>query len=71
MSETVGPITANHMMIDVTGAEDVEMGDEVGLWGAQGSEQITKVELEALAPDATNTYRMATRARTYLPRYTT
>ena len=66
----VGPITANHIMVDVTGYEDVEIGDEVVLWGVQGDERITKVELENLAPECTNTYRMATRTRTYLPRVT-
>ncbi len=64
----VAPITANHMMVDITGSDEIEIGDEVVLWGKQGSERITKVELENLAPDATNTYRMATRTRTYLPR---
>ncbi len=66
----VGPITANHMMVDVT-ESDVSIGDEVVLWGTQGTEQITKVELEEFAPQATNAYRMATRTRTYLPRITT
>ena len=36
--------------------------------GQQGDQRITKVELELLAPRATNAYRMATRTRTYLPR---
>ncbi len=66
----VGPITANHMMVDVTGSEDVEIGDEVVLWGQQGQQRITTVELENLAPDGTNTYRMATRTQSYLPRIT-
>ncbi len=64
----VAPITANHMMVDVTGSPDITIGDEVVLWGQQGEERITKVELENLAPQATNTYRMTTRTRTYLPR---
>lgn len=64
----VAPITANHMMVDVTRAPDVAIGDEVVLWGQQGDESISKVELEELAPRATNAYRMATRTRTYLPR---
>jgi len=64
----VGPITANHMMVDVTGHDDVAIGDEVVLWGSQGEESITTVELENLAPEGTNTYRMATRTRAYLPR---
>jgi alanine racemase len=64
----VAPITANHMMVDVTSSPDVAIGDEVVLWGQQGDQTITKVELEELAPRATNAYRMATRTRTYLPR---
>jgi alanine racemase len=67
----VAPITANHMMVDVSGSDDIAIGDEVVLWGQQGRERITKVELEQLAPQATNAYRMATRTRTYLPRITT
>jgi alanine racemase len=67
----IGPITANHMMIDVSGDTNIAIGDEVVLWGQQGSERISKVELEKLAPDATNTYRMTTRTRTYLPRIPT
>lgn len=64
----VAPITANHMMVDVTSSPDVAIGDEVVLWGQQGGERITKVELEELAPRVTNAYRMTTRTRTYLPR---
>lgn len=64
----VAPITANHMMVDVTDSPDIVIGDEAVLWGAQEDERITKVELEKLAPEATNTYRMTTRTRTYLPR---
>lgn len=64
----VAPITANHMMVDVTRSPDVAIGDEVVLWRQQGDERITKVELEELAPRATNAYRMVTRTRTYLPR---
>ncbi len=64
----IAPITANHMMVDVTSSPEVAIGDEVVLWGSQGDERITKVELEKLAPRATNAYRMAARTRTYLPR---
>jgi len=66
----VGPITANHMMMDVTGIDDVAIGDEVVLWGEQEEERISKVELETLAAGATNTYRMATRVPAYAPRVT-
>ena len=54
--------------IPVSGS--AKIGDEVVLWGKQGNERITKVELENLAPEGTNAYRMATRTRTYLPRLT-
>lgn len=64
----VAPITANHIMVDITGSENIKIGDEVVLWGKQGNEKITKVELEKLASGATNTYRMATRTPGYTPR---
>lgn len=64
----VAPITANHIMVDVTSAPDVQIGDEVVLWGRQGAASVSMSELEALAPQATNAYRMAVRTRTYLRR---
>ena len=66
----VGPITANHMMVDVTAVADAAIGDEVVLWGAQGNERITPVELEGRSAGATNTYRMPTRTPPYMPRFT-
>ena len=35
----------NHTMVDVTGVEDVAVGDEVVLLGAQGKERITSEEI--------------------------
>lgn len=64
----VAPITANHMMVEVTDSPEIEIGDEVVLWGQQGNSSISMLELEQHAPETTNTYRMATRTRTYLPR---
>jgi alanine racemase len=64
----VGPITANHMMVDVTHSPEIVVGDEVVLWGEQGDQRVTLLELERYAPEVTNTYRIATRTRTYLPR---
>jgi alanine racemase len=55
-------------MIDVTGADAIQSGDEVVLWGEQGSEYVSKVELEELSDGNTNTYRMATRIPLYTPR---
>jgi alanine racemase len=66
----VGPITANHMMVDVTGVDGIAIGDEVVLWGEQEDERISKVELETHAAGATNTYRMSTRVPAYVPRVT-
>lgn len=43
----VGRVTMNTLMVDVTDAKDVvRLGDEVVLFGAQGSERITQAELE-------------------------
>lgn len=64
----VAPITANHIILDITDSENIKIGDEVVLWGKQGDEKITKVELEKLASNATNNYRMATRIPWYTPR---
>jgi len=66
----VAPITANHMMIDVTGADDIAIGDEVVLWGKQGDQHITKGELSKLAGGGLHAYRLATGVRTYLVRQT-
>jgi alanine racemase len=44
----VGRVTMNTLMVDVTDARDqVRLGDEVVLFGAQGTERITQAELEA------------------------
>ncbi|WP_156255144.1 alanine racemase [Sandarakinorhabdus oryzae] len=44
----VGRVTMNTLMVDVTDAKDsVRLGDEVVLFGAQGSERVTQAELEA------------------------
>lgn len=64
----VAPITANHIMVDVTASPDVRIGDEVVLWGQQGAASVSMSELESFAPQATNAYRMAVRTRTYLRR---
>ena len=38
----------NTMMVDVTGAQDtVRLGDEVVLFGPQGTDRITQAEFEA------------------------
>ena len=44
----VGRVTMNTMMVDVTGAQDtVRLGDEVVLFGPQGTDRITQAEFEA------------------------
>jgi alanine racemase len=44
----VGRVTMNTLMVDVTGRQDrVTLGDEVVLFGAQGSDRITQAEFEA------------------------
>ena len=45
----VGRVTMNTIMVDVTDFPDVQPGDEVVLFGKQGTEQITQAELEAAA----------------------
>lgn len=43
----VGLVSMNSMVVDVTGIAGVAPGDEVVLFGRQGSEEITAAELEA------------------------
>jgi alanine racemase len=44
----VGRVTMNTLMVDVTGRQDaIRLGDEVVLFGAQGSARITQAEFEA------------------------
>lgn len=45
----VGRVTMNTIMVDVTDFADVQMGDEVVLYGKQGAEQITSTELDRIA----------------------
>lgn len=42
----VGRVTMNTIMVDVTDFPDVRPGDEVVLYGKQGTEEITQAELE-------------------------
>ena len=37
----------NTLMVDVTEHRDVQLGDEVVLFGAQGTDRITQAEFEA------------------------
>lgn len=42
----IGKVTMNTMMVDVTDVPGVKPGDEVVLYGKQGSDEITQAELE-------------------------
>lgn len=42
----VGRVTMNTLMVDVTGAPDIQPGDEVVLFGRQGDAEITQEEIE-------------------------
>jgi alanine racemase len=41
----IGSVCMDHCMIDVTNLTQVEIGDEVVLWGRQGEEMITVEEI--------------------------
>jgi alanine racemase len=43
----VGRVTMNTLMVDVTEHRDVQLGDEVVLFGPQGTDRITQAEFEA------------------------
>jgi alanine racemase len=43
----VGKVTMNTLMVDVTEHRDLQLGDEVVLFGAQGTDRITQAEFEA------------------------
>lgn len=43
----VGRVTMNTVMVDVTEHRDVKLGDEVVLFGPQGTDRITQAEFEA------------------------
>jgi alanine racemase len=45
----VGRVTMNTIMVDVTDFLDVQLSDEVVLFGKQGSDEITQTELEGIA----------------------
>ncbi len=45
----VGRVTMNTVMVDVTDFPDVQMGDEVVLFGKQGAAEITQTELEDIS----------------------
>ena len=62
----IGSICMSNMMVDVSGVENVEVGDEVVLIGKQGNEVITAGELAGLL--GTINYEVVARLSADLPR---
>ena len=62
----LGRVTMDLIMIDVSGIEDVDLGEEVVLMGRQGDEEISCVELAERAE--TITWEIITRVGSRVPR---
>jgi alanine racemase len=62
----IARVTANHCTVDVTGAERLEIGDEVVLFGSQGGEDLSIAELAGWA--GSSVYKVAIGTNPYLPR---
>lgn len=62
----IGLITANHLTAEVSGAEEIRIGDEVVLLGQQGEERITCEELAAWG--GTSVYKILIWLNPFLPR---
>ena len=63
---SIALVTSNHMTIDVTGDEQVQIGDEVVLFGKQGESAISAEELAAWA--GTSVYKILIWMNPQLPR---
>jgi alanine racemase len=59
-------VTSNHMTVNITGAENVKIGDEVVLFGKQGKSEIAAEELAAWA--GTSVYKILIWMNPLLPR---
>ncbi|KPK89187.1 hypothetical protein AMJ80_10100 [bacterium SM23_31] len=59
-------ITANHFYVNVTGEEDIKIGDEIVLIGNQGNNKITAEELAKAADKSV--YKIVIRMNPLLPR---
>jgi alanine racemase len=62
----IAAVTANHSTVDVTGAADVQIGDEVVLFGKQGDEELSIGEVAARA--GSSVYKVAIGMNPLLPR---
>ncbi len=62
----IAAVTANHSTVDVTGATDIQLGDEVVLFGRQGEEQLSIGEVAARA--GSSVYKVAIGMNPLLPR---
>jgi len=63
---SIALVTSNHMTIDVTGDEQVKIGDEVVLFGKQGQSEISAEELAAWA--GTSVYKILIWMNPLMPR---
>ncbi len=59
-------ISADHTMIDITGSDDISIGDEVVIIGKQGNEEITIVEMTEHSKRSV--YRTPTYLNPHLPK---
>ena len=59
-------MSANHVTVDITGNDDIEVGDEVVLFGSQGEEQILISELAQWGHSSE--YKVATIVSPFVPR---
>jgi alanine racemase len=62
----IAAVTANHITLDVTGAENIAIGDEVVLFGTQRGARLTLGELAEWA--GSSVYRVAIGMSPLLPR---
>ncbi|UCC81828.1 MAG: alanine racemase [Gemmatimonadota bacterium] len=62
----IAAVTANHSTVDVTGAEEISIGDEVVLFGRQGGEELSIGEVAARA--TSSVYKVAIGMNPSLPR---
>ena len=59
-------MSANHTTVDITGSENIQVGDEAVLFGAQAGQTISLSEVAAWAESSV--YKVATGMSPFLPR---